>query len=116
MAELIQDNILDEVVENTNAFIASVPKSQRKKFGQFFTTARTAMYMAALFCIDLDKEELSLLDAGAGTGILSAALIDRIYQSGYTGKVNLTCYETDSVVFPVLERNLKVAKEVWYKL
>lgn len=111
MAELIQHNLLNEVVENTNAFIASVPKSKRKKFGQFFTTAKTAMYMAALFCIDLDKEEMSILDAGAGTGILSAALIDRIYQSGYTGKVNLTCYETDSVVFPVLERSLKVAKE-----
>lgn len=111
MTELIQHTILDEVVENTNAFIASVPKSRRKKFGQFFTTAKTAMYMASLFCIDLDKEELSILDAGAGTGILSAALLDRIYQSGYTGKVNLTCYETDCVVLPVLERNLQIAKE-----
>lgn len=111
MAELIQHNILDAVVENTNAFIASAPKSQRKKFGQFFTTAKTAMYMAALFCIDLDKEELSLLDAGAGTGILSAALLDRIYQLGYTGRVNITCYETDSAVLPVLEQNLKLVKE-----
>lgn len=111
MTDLIQHNILDAVVENTNTFIASVPKSQRKKFGQFFTTAKTAMYMVALFCIDLDKEELSLLDAGAGTGILSAALLDRIFQIGYTGKINLTCYETDSVVLPVLEQNLKLAKE-----
>lgn len=111
MTELIQHTILDEVVESTNAFIAGVPKSQRKKFGQFFTTAKTAMYMASLFCIDLDKEELSILDAGAGTGILSAAILDRIYQSGYTGKVNLTCYETDCVVLPVLERNLQIAKE-----
>lgn len=111
MTELIQHNILDAVVGNTNAFIASVPKSQRKKFGQFFTTAKTAMYMAALFCIDLNKEELSLLDAGAGTGILSAALLDRIFQMGYTGKIKLTCYETDSVVLPVLEQNLKLAKE-----
>lgn len=111
MTELIQHNILDAVIENTNTFIASVPKSQRKKFGQFFTTAKTAMYMAALFCIDLDKEELSLLDAGAGTGILSAALLDRIFQLGYTGKINLTCYETDNVVLPILEQNLKLAKE-----
>lgn len=111
MTELIQHNILDEVVENTNTFIASVPKSQRKKFGQFFTTAKTAMYMAALFCIDLDKEELTLLDAGAGTGILSAALLDRIFELGYTGKIKLTCYETDSVVLPILEQNLKLAKE-----
>lgn len=111
MTELIQHSILDVVIENTNTFIASVPKSQRKKFGQFFTTAKTAMYMAALFCIDLDKEELSLLDAGAGTGILSAALLDRIFQLGYTGKINLTCYETDNVVLPILEQNLKLAKE-----
>lgn len=111
MTELFQHNILDAVIENTNTFIASVPKSQRKKFGQFFTTAKTAMYMAALFCIDLDKEELSLLDAGAGTGILSAALLDRIFQLGYTGKINLTCYETDNVVLPILEQNLKLAKE-----
>lgn len=111
MAESVRHNILDVVVENTNAFIASVPKSQRKKFGQFFTTAKTAMYMAALFSLDLEKKELSLLDAGAGTGILSAALLDRIYQLGYTGKVNLTCYETDSVVLPVLEQNLRLAKD-----
>lgn len=91
--------------------MASVPKPQRKKFGQFFTTAKTAVYMAELLCIDLDKEELSLLDAGAGTGILSAALIDRIFQLGYKGKVNLTCYETDSVVLPVLEQNLRLAKD-----
>lgn len=111
MADLIQHNILEEVVENTSAFMASVPKPQRKKFGQFFTTAKTAVYMAELLCIDLDKEELSLLDAGAGTGILSAALIDRIFQLGYKGKVNLTCYETDSVVLPVLEQNLRLAKD-----
>lgn len=111
MAELVRHNILDLVVENTSAFIASVPKSQRKEFGQFFTTAKTAMYMAALFSIDLGKEELSILDAGAGTGILSAALLDRIYKLGYTGQVNLTCYETDSVVLPVLEQNLRLAKD-----
>ena len=54
---------------------------------------------------------MSLLDAGAGTGILSAALLDRIFQLGYTGTINLTCYETDRVVLPVLEQNLKLAKE-----
>ena len=80
MAEMTQQSILDAVVENTNAFITSVPKSQRKKFGQFFTTAKTARFMASLFCIDLNKQELFLLDAGAGTGILSAALLDYIFQ------------------------------------
>ena len=111
MAEMTQHSILDAVVENTNAFITSVPKSQRKKFGQFFTTAKTARFMASLFCIDLNKQELFLLDAGAGTGILSAALLDYIFQLGFTGDVNLTCYETDTVVLPILKQNLELAKE-----
>lgn len=102
--------ILDAVVENTNDFIASVPKTQRKKFGQFFTTAQTAKFMASLFEIDFNKPELDILDAGAGTGILSAALLDHIYSSGYKGIVNLTCYETDSVVLPILTQNLKLAQ------
>lgn len=111
MNRSVHNNILDAVEKNTNSFIANIPKSQRKKFGQFFTTPETAAYMAALFCIDFKKRHLSILDAGAGTGILSAALLDRIFQSGYTGKVHLTCYETDCVVLPLLEKNLKLAED-----
>lgn len=113
MIKLHEYNLLNEVVCNTSNFIASVPKSQRKKFGQFFTTAKTAKFMAELFCIDHKKSYLNLLDAGAGTGILSAALIDYIFTSGYTGKVNLTCYETDNVVLPILEQNLQLMQELY---
>lgn len=110
MIKTDRHKILDAVVENTNDFIASVPKTQRKKFGQFFTTAQTAKFMASLFEIDFNKPELDILDAGAGTGILSAAFLDHIYSSGYKGIVNLTCYETDSVVLPILIQNLKLAQ------
>lgn len=111
MIDQSQNNILDEVVRNTNDFIAAVPKSQRKKYGQFFTTASTARFMAELFNIDLTKDHLELLDAGAGTGILSAALLDDIFRQGYRGTIHLTCYETDAEVCQILERNLKLAKQ-----
>ncbi len=101
---------LDKVIDNTNAFIQSVPKSQRKRFGQFFTTGATARFMATLFNIDYSKERLSILDAGAGTGILSAALIEKIYNDGYKGTVHLVCYETDLNVLPILEKNLDYAQ------
>lgn len=107
------NHILDTVIQNTDNFILSVPKSQRKKFGQFFTTDLTARFMARLFNIDLAKSEIKLLDAGAGTGILCIALIDYIFELGYTGRVHLTCYETDSLVLPILEDNLKLAKGVY---
>ena len=113
MTDQIKYRVLDEVILNTDDFIATVPKSQRKKFGQFFTTPSVAKFMATLFDIDLSKPELRLLDAGAGTGILCTALIDHIFELGYAGKIFLTCYETDTLVLPVLKRNLILLKETY---
>ncbi len=101
--------LLEKVIINTDDFIQSVPKSQRKKFGQFFTTGASARFMAELFNIDLSKKRLKILDAGAGTGILSAALVERIFKDGYKGAVHLVCYETDLKVLPILEKNLVFA-------
>lgn len=113
MTDQTHCNILAEVVKNTNDFVSNVPKSKCKKFGQFFTTASTARYMANLFNIDFSKNHLELLDAGAGTGVLSAALLDYIFKNGFNGTVNLTCYETDGEVLPVLEDNLALAKRAY---
>lgn len=103
--------MLDEVIKNTNDFIQHVPKSQRKRLGQFFTTSKTAAFMANMINVDLTKPLLHILDAGAGTGILSAALLDRIMAAGYAGKIVLTCYETDAQVLPVLKTTLELAKQ-----
>lgn len=98
--------MLETVIKNTDDFIASVPKTQRKKYGQFFTNMTTASYMASLFNFNLSKSDIYLLDAGAGTGILSAAVIDRLKELGYKGKIHLTCYETDEHVLSLLYNNL----------
>lgn len=50
--------MLNEVIENTERFIASVPKAKRKKYGQFFTNSTTAKFMASLFCFDLSKQKI----------------------------------------------------------
>lgn len=49
--------MLNEVLENTERFMSSVPKAKRKKYGQFFTNATTAKFMASLFCFDLSKNK-----------------------------------------------------------
>ena len=100
--------MLKEIVLNTDSFMSSVPKQERKKYGQFFTNETTAIFMASLFNFDLSKPNISILDAGAGTGILSTAVIDRLISEGYNGKIHLTCYETDKLVLPLLELNLKI--------
>lgn len=99
------------IIENTDRFMCAVPKTKRKKYGQFFTNATTAQYMASLFDFDTTKPQMSLLDAGAGTGILSAAVVQRLIDDGYEGHIHITCYETDSLVLPLLEENLRIIQK-----
>ena len=78
-------NSLNTAYNVTASFVESIPKKERKKYGQFFTSRKTAEFMASLFCINFDKSELRLLDAGAGTGLLTAALVESLRDSGYKG-------------------------------
>lgn len=106
--------MLREVLESTTAFVETMPKAQRKAYGQFFTTELTARFMSELFVIDLNLPTIRILDAGAGTGILSAAIVERIFNMGYNGNISLVCYENDERVLPVLRRNLITMREERY--
>lgn len=99
-------SFLSETIDRTSSFISSNTKADRKKYGQFFTSESIAMFMAAMFHIDMAKKSLRILDAGAGSGILSVALLSVIRESGYTGSVDLVCYENDEKVLGVLAKNL----------
>lgn len=99
--------MLEQIVALTNQYIDAMPKKERKKYGQFFTSKETAMYMAGLFNINVEKEEISVLDAGAGSGILSCALVEVLQNRTNIKKVYLTCYETDSNIMEILKNNLK---------
>ena len=98
---------LEHILQRTRAFVDSKPKSERKAYGQFFTMGTGAQFMSSLFNIDQNKHSLSILDAGAGTGILTAALVDYIVACGFKGEINVTCYENDSNVLSVLRSNLE---------
>ena len=103
-------DLLSELAENTKAFVDNMPKSQRKAYGQFFTPVSTARFMAGLF-EGITSPAIRILDAGAGTGILSAAVIEKILNSKYDGHISLVCYENDDKVLPVLRRNLTVLQD-----
>lgn len=107
-----QNMMLQEVCENTERFIEQMPKEQRKQYGQFFTSMETARFMASLFTIDSGKQVLYALDAGAGSGILSVALIERCNEILHENQVlDLVCYENDKNVISLLKENLSIAKQ-----
>ena len=102
--------MLKNIIEKTSLYIENMPKKERKKYGQFFTSMETARYMASMFVIPENQEAISVLDAGAGSGILSCAMIERLDEIEEIKEIELTCYETDENVLPLLKENLSIMK------
>lgn len=107
-----QNKTLNIAYSITASFMESIPKEERKKYGQFFTSRKTAEFMASLFSIDFSKTTLKLLDTGAGTGLLTTALVERLRGEGYQGKITVVCYENDIKVLPTLTENLENLKKI----
>lgn len=99
--------MLHEIIERTQTFMNSMPKTLRKSYGQFFTTERTARFMAGMFNIDVTLPTIHICDTGAGTGVLTAAIIEHILNLGYAGNIHVVCYENDQHVLPFLHENLE---------
>ena len=107
--------MLDYIIECTNRYIDSMPKKERKKYGQFFTSKETARFMAELYNIPGNKSKVSILDAGAGSGVLSCALIERLEQMASVQTIELTCYENDDNILGLLKENLQTCQKSSHK-
>lgn len=103
-------SMLDFAIKATTEYIDHMPKSQRKKYGQFFTSKETAAFMAGLFEIPGERQTLSFLDPGAGSGILSIALLEYLQAFSSIKEIRLVCYENDPNVMELLRANLEVAR------
>lgn len=60
--------MLDYIIERTNRYIDDIPKKERKKYGQFFTSKEIARFMVGLYNIPDNKSKVSILDAGQDRG------------------------------------------------
>ena len=98
--------MLSLAVRNTKKLIREMSKSDNVRLGRFFTKPETARQMAGAFTF-VSRYSVRVLDAGAGTGILSAALIEALAQSGGVTEVYLTCYENNPLYLPRLTDNLE---------
>lgn len=105
----MSESLIDIVFEETLEYLKEMPKAKRKSIGQFFTSAETARYMASMFSPP-QKANLSILDPGSGSGILTAAVVDRLQNSPVVKHIQITCYETSEDVLPILKKNLEYIK------
>ena len=95
----------------TNEYKDTTQKEIRKKKGQFFTPAEVSMRMAAVENKYPKNQLIRVLDPGAGNGILSFAVIDKLLRSGYK-RLDITLIETDKEILPVLEYTITKMQNV----
>lgn len=85
-------------------------EDRRHKFGQFLTPQPVAELMASLF--ETHWSEVDLLDAGAGSGALSAALVRRLCASRHKPKrISITAWELDHALIEPLHTTLHYCQQ-----
>ncbi|MDC3418711.1 BsuBI/PstI family type II restriction endonuclease [Aquibacillus salsiterrae] len=87
----------------------SVTENEKKEKGQYFTSANIAEFMAGL--VVFNKRNMKVLDCGSGTGMLTAALIQRIVQEDRSINIEVDLYENDEKVLPFLEKSMELCRE-----
>ncbi len=99
--------MLNMATRNTRKLIRERSAAENVRLGRFFTKRETAAILAKMISFEERKTEMTVLDPGAGTGILSAALLERICLGRAALSVKLVCYETNSLYLPMLKNNLE---------
>ena len=97
--------MLNLAVRNTKKLIRLKSKEENVRIGRTFTKKATAAMMAELLPFH-GKTAVSILDPGAGTGILSAAAVEAACRAG-AKEITLCCYETNPEQAEMLRNNLK---------
>ena len=95
----------DDMISLQSAFLRSKSVQDRKTLGQFFTSPVVADYMASMIHKPKGKK-ISILDAGAGTGVLTAATAVQLLELGCKA-VHAVLYELDSLVIEHLNQTMK---------
>jgi adenine-specific DNA-methyltransferase len=110
LASPITDDPLALAEESRRKQIGALDRHRRSKLGQFFTPPETARLMASMS--KLSRERLRILDAGAGAGALTAALVEAICTRPVRPReVFLTAYELDETILDDLRRTLAACEQ-----
>lgn len=88
---------------------------QRARLGQFMTPAKVAAFMASMFEFDPPPQELRLVDAGSGVGMLTAAVVAEFSARPANRRpsiINTVAWEIDSSLEPLLKNSLTYCEEI----
>lgn len=99
------NGIVDTIREAANP---KLDKTTRGKLGQFMSTSAVSALLSSMF--DDYSGNLSILDAGAGVGSLTASFVDEALRHD-VNSISSTCYEISDVLTPFLSETLSLCEE-----
>lgn len=102
-------DVLTRAEGNRVAALAGLDPKSQSSLGQFFTPARAAALIASMPRLP-SEGTLRVLDPGAGTGILSAALINRALDESPGLAIHVVAVECDAAMVPSLLDTLEACK------
>jgi adenine-specific DNA-methyltransferase len=104
------DNILREIDAFRQPATESLDPVFRRERGQFLTPLSVASFMASLLA--KPRKELHLLDAGAGTGILStAAILGQLARNNPPQRITVTGFEIEPALTGYLQKSYAYCAE-----
>ncbi len=101
--------IVPSTARRTIEHVGATADHDRRAIAQIFTPASVARFMAAR--ASRINEEFTFIDAGAGVGMLSAAICERIATIPRRCRVTAELYETDPNVLPFLRTTIAECRE-----
>ena len=106
-------NIVDIVDEIRLTANKKIDDKTRGQLGQFMTPTNSARLLASKFR-DLSGH-LNIIDAGAGVGSLTSALVERALNEFSPLTINANLWEIENVLLSDLQESLRVCEEVSLK-
>lgn len=95
-----------------NDFIASKEKADAASLGQYFTPQVVAELIAKNFSEFKSAKSLKILDPGAGSGILSCILCEKIAEWKHKPQhIELIAYEIDKTLVSILQKSFGYLKK-----
>lgn len=114
LTEVNETNLLDRVDELRIQASAALDPQKQLVLSQFLTPPSVARMMASM--PQSGNSSLSILDAGAGVGTLSAACVaDFCTRPEKPRSIRLICYEVDQILIPFLQQSLDLCSTVCEK-
>lgn len=108
-AILAADQLLRQVETARHRQRAGAGDDHKANLGQYLTPRETAMRMAGMF--RLSRDNVRVLDPGAGVGALSAALVVTLCSRDQRPRrIDLTAVELDESLIPDLSANLEACR------